>query len=111
MPSGRAPQVPLTGHLGLLDALSQALTTAGACASVLARNPEAADALADLRTALRRADAVNSIARDALAAGATVEQTLGTAQIDERDRDDWSARHAKDAWTGDERGVLQRLRK
>jgi len=97
--------VPLLGHGGLLDTLNHALTTASALASVVSRDPSA---LEDLRSALARADAVSSVARNALAAGATREQRRAH-DLDPRDRDYWLARHADNTWTAAEAAVLRRI--
>jgi hypothetical protein len=101
--------LPLLGHLGLLDALNHALTAAGAYVSLLARGTATPEDVAALRQALARADAVSALASDALIAGATREQRLGMAAVDPDEREHWLARHADQAWTEVEAEVLRRI--
>jgi hypothetical protein len=101
--------IPLLGHFGLLDTLNHALTTAGSYASVLARGGATPEDVVALREALARADAVSSLARDALLAGATREQQLGTEAADPMEREHWLGRHAAQAWTEAEAEVLRRI--
>lgn len=101
--------IPLLGHLGLLDTLNHALTTAGSYASVLARGHATSEDVVALREALARADAVSSLARDALLAGATREQQLGAGAADPVEREHWLGRHVDQMWTPAETELLRRM--
>lgn len=99
--------IPLGGHGGLLDTLNQALTAAGAELAVLDAAGTDPQAMLNLRARLETADAVSTLAREALDAGATREQRQQRTPTPAA-RTAWAARVETDDFTPIERQVLSR---
>jgi hypothetical protein len=101
------PVLPLLGHGGLLDALGHALTRIDASLGRTQRNTVGAERLEAAREALEEADAALKLAREALWAEATIEQTV-PADPSRRTASQahWIVRHESGNLSDAERTVL-----